>query len=229
VSAGGERRAAPPPSERARVRRLANRGSYERALVEAILDEGMVCHVGFVVAGHPVVIPTTYARDGERLILHGSVASRMLQHLAAGVEACVTVTLLDGLVLARSAFHHSMNYRSVVVFGVARELTEPAAKRRALDLLVARLACGRHEQVRDPNARELAATSVMEIPLGEASAKVRSGPPVDDAGDLGLPVWAGTVPLSLVPGDPVPAPGLAAGLAPPHVGGGGASGTLEPE
>jgi uncharacterized protein len=178
-------------TDRARVRRHPERGSVDRRLVHAILDEGLVAHVGLVADGQPLVIPMSYGRAGDRLILHGAVPSRLMQTLAAGVPACVTVTLLDGLVLARSAFSHSMNYRSVVCFGRARPVEAADAKRRALDTLVEHLVPGRTRDARAPNARELSATAVLDFEIEEASAKVRSGPPRESAEDLPLPVWAG--------------------------------------
>ena len=188
--------------------------------MESILDEGLVCHVGFVDEGQPFVVPTTYARWGDRLVIHGSAASRMLKALAAGAPACVTVTLLDGLVLARSTFHHSMNYRSVVVLGRAIEITEPEEKRRALDAVVEHVAPGRVAGVRAPTEVEMRATRVVALALDEASAKVRTGPPKDDEADYALPVWAGELPLRLQPLEPLADPRLAAGLAPPpHVTG----------
>lgn len=203
------------PSDRTRVRRLPKRGAYDRATIDAILDEGLVCHLGFVADGQPLVVPTGYARDGDRLLLHGSRASASMRALAAGAPACVTVTLLDGLVLARSAFHHSMNYRSVVVLGLAAEVTEPGAKRAALDALVERLVPGRTADARGATDAELDLTTVVSLGLDEASAKVRTGGPVDDAEDHGLAVWAGVIPLALragsaiaddlvTPGAPVP-------------------------
>ncbi len=204
-----------PPTDRSRVRRIKNRGHYERELIHAILDEAKVCHVGFVVEGQPYVIPTAYARDGERLLLHGAVASRMLKVLAAGASVCVTVTLLDGLVLARSQFHHSMNYRSVVVFGKTRLLTDETAKRAALLALVEHLTPGRGHDARAADRKELNATTVLELPLTEASAKLRDGPPKDDGEDLELEVWAGVVPLGLATGEPRPAPDLREGIPVP--------------
>ena len=189
-------------TDRTRVRRLPKRATYERETIHAILDEALVCHVGFVVDGAPVVIPTIHWRDGETLYVHGSAASRMLRTLKGGVEACVTVTLVDGLVLARSAFHHSMNYRSVVVFGTAREVTGEE-KNRALERLVEHIAPGRAADVRPPNEAELKQTLVLALPLEEASAKIRTGGPVDDEEDYALPVWAGVVPLKLTRGEPV--------------------------
>jgi nitroimidazol reductase NimA-like FMN-containing flavoprotein (pyridoxamine 5'-phosphate oxidase superfamily) len=206
---------AEPPSERTRVRRLPERGAYERAAIEAILDEGLVCHLGFVADGQPFVIPTVYARLGDRLYLHGSPASRMLRSLAAGLPVCATVTLVDGLVLARSAFHHSMNYRSVVVLGVARPVDDAEERLAALRAIVEHLVPGRWPDVRRPDARELVRTAVLALPIDEASAKLRSGGPKDDEEDLALDVWAGHVPLELAAGAPVPCPAARAELAPP--------------
>jgi nitroimidazol reductase NimA-like FMN-containing flavoprotein (pyridoxamine 5'-phosphate oxidase superfamily) len=186
-----------PPSERATVRRLPKRAVYERAQIEAILDAGLICHAGFVSGGQPYVIPTAYVRAGEQIYLHGSAASRMLRELAAGVDVCVTVTLLDGLVLARSAFHHSMNYRSVVILGQARLVTDPAEKREAMHLFTNHVARDRWEEVREPNEQELKATSVLALPLTEATAKVRTGPPLDDEADYARPVWAGVAPIQV--------------------------------
>src|SRR5919198_1050725 len=187
------------PTERTRVRRLPARASYDRGAIHAILDEGLVCHVGFVNDGQPYVLPTAYARVGDALYLHGSAASRMLHGLRDGIPVCATVTLLDGLVLARSAFHHSMNYRSVVILGVATEVTEPADRLRALEAIVEHAVPGRWSQVRQPSVHELKATMVLRLPIAEASAKVRGGGPLDAAEDLGWPCWAGHVPLRLVP------------------------------
>jgi len=184
-------------TERTTLKRLPKRGSHERDTVYAILDEALICHVGFVVNGAPVVIPTIHWREGDTLYFHGSAASRMLRSLREGVDACVTVTLLDGLVLARSAFHHSMNYRSVVVFGKAREVTEREEKLRALDALVEHVMRGRSADVRPANEPELRQTMVLALPLEEASAKIRTGGPVDDEEDYTLPVWAGVVPCAL--------------------------------
>jgi nitroimidazol reductase NimA-like FMN-containing flavoprotein (pyridoxamine 5'-phosphate oxidase superfamily) len=200
---------------RTRVRRRAQRGRYDRASVHAILDEALVCHVGFVADGQPIVLPTAHARCGETLYLHGSPASRMLRSLAGGVPVCVTVTLLDGIVLARSAFHHSMNYRSVVVLGRAHAVADDAEKRLALRSLVEHVASGRSGDARPPSAQELAQTLVLAVPLVEVSAKVRTGPPIDSAEDLALPCWAGVIPLELVPGAPVADPGLAPQLPAP--------------
>jgi nitroimidazol reductase NimA-like FMN-containing flavoprotein (pyridoxamine 5'-phosphate oxidase superfamily) len=184
---------------RTTVKRLPKRGAYDRPTVDAIIDEALICHVGFVVDGQPVVIPTIHWRGGDELYFHGSAASRMLRLLKGGVDACVTVTLLDGLVLARSAFHHSMNYRSVVVFGKAREVTDPAERLVALESLVEHVCAGRMQDVRPPNDRELAQTLILALPLTEASAKIRTGGPVDDDEDYTLPYWAGVIPLRLTP------------------------------
>lgn len=196
-----------PVTERTQVRRLAKRGRYDRETVYSILDAGWICHVGFTVDGRPVVIPTAYGRDGGRLIIHGSAASRMLRTMAGGIEVCVTVTHVDGLVLARSAFHHSINYRSVMLFGRARLIEESEAKNDALRLFTEHLLPGRWAEVRTPNEKELKATTVLELPIEEASAKVRTGPPVDDEEDMSWPVWAGVIPLSIVKGAPEPDPG----------------------
>ena len=206
---------APAPSPRSAVRRLPERAAYEREIIHAILDEGLVCHVGFVADGQPFVIPCVYGRVGERLYLHGSSASRMLRALAEGAAVCVTVTLLDGLVLARSAFHHSVNYRSVVVLGSAQPVTDAEERLAALRAIVEHVIPGRWREARRPSARELAQTQVVSLALDEASAKLRAGPPKDDAADLELPVWAGEVPLRLAAGEPLADPGLRGGLAPP--------------
>jgi len=182
---------------RTEVSRHPERGVYDREAIDAILDEALVCHVGFVHDGHPFVIPTIHARAGDTLYVHGSPASRMLRELADGVEICVTVTLLDGLVLARSVYNHSMNYRSVVVLGRVRLLVEPAEKLAALEAIVEHILPGRWEDARQPNEGELGGTSVLALALDEASAKVRSGAPKDFEGDLELPVWAGVIPLEL--------------------------------
>ena len=191
------------PTKRTRLKRLSKRASYERKIIYQILDEGFVCHVGFVVDGQPIVIPTAYGRAEDILYIHGSVASRMLRALADGIQICVTVTLVDGLVLARSAFHHSMNYRSVVVFGIASRVEDLAEKLRALRAFSEHVMPSRWAEVREPNDAELKQTLVLQLPLTEASAKIRSGPPIDDETDYNLPVWAGELPLSLVAGEPI--------------------------
>jgi len=204
------------PSERTRVRRLPKRGQYDRDTVEAILDEALACHVGFVVDGQPYVIPTIHGRKDDRLFLHGSAASRMLRSLAEGVPLCVTATLIDGLVMARSAFHHSMNYRSVVVLGHAQLLQNPAEKNEALQVIVEHVNPGRWDNVRWPNEKELTATSVLSMPIGEASAKIRTGPPIDDEEDMAVPCWAGVLPLQLSAAVPVPDARCLPGFAPPE-------------
>jgi len=193
------------PTRRTTVRRNAKRGVYDREVVHAILDAGLIAHVGFVHEGQPYVIPMSYARDGDRLLLHGAGGSRLMRTLAAGAPACVTVTLLDGIVLARSVFHHSMNYRSVVALGSATKL-EGAQKATALDALVEGLVPGRSREARAPDRSELAATMILAFPLDEVSAKSRSGPPADDPADVDLPIWAGTIPLTLRAGPIEPAP-----------------------
>jgi nitroimidazol reductase NimA-like FMN-containing flavoprotein (pyridoxamine 5'-phosphate oxidase superfamily) len=191
-----------PPSDRARVQRLPDRARYDRATLEAILDESFICHVATVVDGQPIVIPTVFARVGDRLYIHGSTGSRMLRALGTGATACVEVTLLDALVLARSAFHHSMNYRSVIAYG-RFEAVHGDEKTRAMEALIERIESGRWARVRHPSRKEFAATTIMSIPLTEASAKVRTGMPIDDESDLDRPVWAGVVPLITERGTPV--------------------------
>ncbi len=203
-------------TKRTTLKRLPKRGVYDRELINAILDEGFICHVGFVVESQPFVIPTGYARVDEQLLIHGSQASRMLRSLAQGIDVCVTVTLLDALVLARSAFHHSINYRSVVIFGQATVVTEREAKLAALRALSEHMIPGRWDEVRRPSEQELKATSVLALPLLEASAKVRTGPPIDDEEDYQLSVWAGLVPLRLQAGDPIADPRLPQGIAVPN-------------
>lgn len=195
-------------TQRSQIKRLPQRGDYDRALIYQILDEGLVCHVGFAVDAQPFVIPTAYGRVGDRLYIHGSPASRMLRTLKEGVDVCVTVTLLDGLVLARSAFHHSMNYRSVVVFGKAIVVEAATEKMEALKAFTEHVVPGRWSEVRLPNKQELTGTLVLSLSLNEASAKVRTGPPNDDDDDYALPVWAGELPLRLAPLAPIPDPQL---------------------
>jgi len=199
-------------TERTQVRRLPKRGVYDKAQVHAILDEGRICHVGFVMEGQPFVIPTGYVRQGDRLYIHGSAASRMVREAAAGIDICVTVTLLDGFVLARSAFHHSMNYRSVVVLGSAQLVTDPAEKTEALRCFTNHIVAGRWEEVRQPTPSEMKATSVLVLALDEVSAKVRAGGPIDDEEDYALQVWAGVVPVRLEAGKPVADDRLLAGV-----------------
>lgn len=193
------------PTRRTTIRRNAKRGVYDREVVNAILDAGLIAHVGFIHDGQPYVIPMSYVRDGERLLLHGSGGSRLMRTVAAGAPACVTVTLVDGLVLARSVFHHSMNYRSVVAMGSATKL-EGAEKAAALEALVEGLIPGRSREARAPDRAELTATMILAFPLDEVSAKARTGPPADDPADLDLPIWAGTIPLALRAGPAEPAP-----------------------
>jgi nitroimidazol reductase NimA-like FMN-containing flavoprotein (pyridoxamine 5'-phosphate oxidase superfamily) len=192
------------PTERTQVRRLPKRGHYERETVYSILDTAFVCHVGFSVDGQPFVIPTNYGRSGDTLYLHGSAASRMLKTLSGGVPVCVTVTHVDGLVLARSAFHHSVNYRSVMILGKAQLVEDPAEKMDALRIFTEHVMKGRWNDVRIPTEQELKATIVLSLPLEEVSAKVRTGGPVDDEGDYTLPVWAGVLPLETVVKPPLP-------------------------
>lgn len=203
------------PSDRIRVRRVPKRGSYERQVIDEILAEGLICHVGFAVDGQPFVIPMSFAPFDGDLILHGSVVSRLMKTLGEGVPACVSVTHLDGVVLARSTFHHSMNYRSVVAFGTARLIEDETERAAALEALVEHLVPGRSSDARGPNERENMATAVLRFEIEEASAKVRTGPPVDDDDDLDQPVWAGVVPLELKPGTPEAAPDLPADIAQP--------------
>jgi uncharacterized protein len=190
-------------TERTKVRRRSGRGNYRRATIHAILDEGLVGHVGVVgEGGQPFVIPVLYARDGDRVYLHGSPLSRLLSTLAEGVPMCLTVTLMDGLVLARSAFHHSMNYRSVVILGEGRVIDDPERKDRALRALVEHIVPGRSDDARGPSRKELKATEVIELEIDEASAKIRSGPPGDASADMELPVWAGVIPITTTYGEP---------------------------
>lgn len=197
-----------PATERTQLRRYPVRGSFDRDTIYSILDEGFLCHVGFVVDGHPYVIPTGYARSGETLYIHGSAASRMLRTLDKGVDVCVTVTLVDGLVLARSGFHHSMNYRSVMVFGTARLVADREEKLNALRAFTNHIVPGRWDVIRPPSEQELKATSVLAIPIEEVSAKMRSGPPLDDEEDYDLPVWAGVIPIKMQRGEPIDDPRL---------------------
>jgi nitroimidazol reductase NimA-like FMN-containing flavoprotein (pyridoxamine 5'-phosphate oxidase superfamily) len=204
------------PTERTKLKRLPKRGHFDRETVYGILDEGFICHVGFAPEGRPVVIPTGYARVEDTLYIHGSQASRMLRTLAEGVDACVTVTLIDGLVLARSAFHHSMNYRSVVIFGRATLVDEAQEKSAALLALSEHIVRGRWAEVREPTEQELVQTTVLSLPLVEASAKIRTGPPIDDEEDYAMPVWAGVLPLRLETGEPINDPRLPDGIEVPR-------------
>lgn len=207
------------PTPRTRVNRLPKRGDYSQETIYGILDAAFLCHVGFVAEGQPYVIPTGYGRAGDTLYLHGSAASRMLRTLAGGVDVCVTVTLLDGIVLARSAFNHSMNYRSVVMLGKAVPVEGEAEKTEALRVISEQIIRGRWEHVRKPSAQELKATAVLALLIKEASAKIRTGPPVDEEEDYTLDVWAGVLPLELKAAEPVPDPRLDSRCAkvPAHV------------
>jgi nitroimidazol reductase NimA-like FMN-containing flavoprotein (pyridoxamine 5'-phosphate oxidase superfamily) len=202
-------------TERTRLKRLPQRGSYDREVVYRILDEGFVCHVGFDFGGQPFVIPTAYGRVGDKLYIHGSAASRTVRSVGGGIPVCVTVTLVDGLVLARSAFHHSINYRSVVILGAATMVEAAEEKKTALRAFTEHVVPGRWDDVREPNEQELKGTSVLALPLVEVSAKVRVGPPKDDEEDIAIPVWAGELPLGITAGSPVDDPELSAGLRPP--------------
>jgi len=200
---------------RSRVKRLPARGRYDFDTVAAILDSGFLCHVGYVIDGKPYVTPTNYWREGDQVYWHGSSASRMLQTLEDGVDCCLTVSLVDGLVLARSAFHHSINYRSVMLFGRAQKVEDPAAKCKALENFVEHMYPGRWKDLRPVTEQELKATTVLHMPIEEGAAKIRTGQPVDDEADYGWPVWAGIVPVQQVARAPVPDPRLAAGVASP--------------
>jgi nitroimidazol reductase NimA-like FMN-containing flavoprotein (pyridoxamine 5'-phosphate oxidase superfamily) len=200
-----------PEGERSKVRRMPKRGSQERADIYAILDSHILCHIAYVIEGQPYVTPTGYWRHGDRLYWHGSSASRMLRSQASGIPVCLTVTHLDGLVLARSGFHHSVNYRSVMAFGRASRIDDPAEKQAAVEAYVERIFPGRNAELRPIDGQELKATIVLGMRIEEASAKVRSGPPIDDEPDYGLPVWAGVIPIEQVLGSPLPDPRLAPG------------------
>ena len=197
-----------PLTPRTTVKRLPKRGSHDRETINQILDEGFICHVGFAIEGQPFVIPTGYARVGDKLIIHGSQASRMLRALKTGIDACVTVTLIDALVLARSAFHHSMNYRSVVILGRATLIDEREEKLAALFALSEHMIPGRWQEVRKPSETELQQTTVLSMPIEEASAKIRTGPPLDDEEDYAMNVWAGVLPMRMIAENPLPDPRL---------------------
>lgn len=207
-----------PPSERTRLKRASQRGHYDRETIDTILDAGLVCHVGHVVDGAPVVTPTSYWREGDHVYWHGSSASRMIR-CAEGSQVCLSVAHIDGLVLARSGFHHSANYRSVMLFGTAVKVTDEAEKRARLDAFIDGMFPGRCAELRPVNDQELKATTVLSIAIDEVSAKVRSGPPADDEADYALPVWAGVLPIRMVVGEPQPCPRLdAATPLPANVG-----------
>ena len=203
-------------SPRTKLRRLPKRGAYDRETIDAILDEAMVCHLGFVHDGKPAVIPTLHARVGDEVLIHGSAASRAQRALATGIDVCLTATLIDGLVLARSAFHHSVNYRSVVLYGTARPLTETEELEKALEAFTEKLVPGRWADVRWPSRKELKGTSALALPIVEGSAKVRTGPPIDDDEDHALDTWAGVVPMRVETLEPEPDPLLREGIAPPQ-------------
>jgi nitroimidazol reductase NimA-like FMN-containing flavoprotein (pyridoxamine 5'-phosphate oxidase superfamily) len=204
------------PTERTTLKRLPKRGEYDRAAIFEILDEAFICHVGFIADGKPVVIPTSYCRIADDLYIHGSAGSRMLRSLEQGIDVCVTVTLIDGLVLARSAFHHSINYRSVVIFGEANVVDDADEKTRVLHAFTEHVVPGRWEEVRLPTDDEMCATLVLKLPLTEVSAKVRTGPPIDDEEDYNLAVWAGVVPLRLIADAPVIDDRVPAGIEAPR-------------
>lgn len=205
-------------TDRSTLRRKKERGSYDRNVVNAILDEGLLCHVGFSTEGSSFVIPMAYVRIGETLYLHGATGNRMLRHLAAGAQVCVTVTLVDALVLARSAFHHSMNFRSVMLFGTSSQVVEDEEKRDATAALLEHIAPGRSAHTRDPTAAELRAVLMVRIPIAEGSAKVRTGGPIDEPGDMGEPIWAGQIPLATIAGVAIPDGVLPPGTwEPPYV------------
>jgi nitroimidazol reductase NimA-like FMN-containing flavoprotein (pyridoxamine 5'-phosphate oxidase superfamily) len=203
------------PTDRTTLRRKKERGTYDRALVHGILDEGLLCHVGFGAEGSTFVVPMAYARIGDTLYLHGATGNRMLRSLADGAEVCVTVTLLDALVLARSAFHHSMNYRSVMLFGVTTRVTDDEEKRRATTALLDHIAPGRSGDARPPSSEELRAVLMIRVPILEGSAKIRTGGPIDEPEDMGEPIWAGQIPVSVVSGAAVADEGLPPGLEVP--------------
>jgi hypothetical protein len=196
------------PSERTKVRRKPARGSYDREVVHGILDEALHCHVGFVDGGVPFVMPTIHARVGEHLYLHGSRASRMLKVLAEGAQCCVTVSLIDGIVLARSTIHHSLNYRSVVILGSGERVTDDEEKLQAFEAVVEHVVPGRTDEARAADAADLNGTEIVRLDLNEVSAKVRTGPPLDERGDMDFPVWAGELPVRMVAGEPVTAPDM---------------------
>jgi nitroimidazol reductase NimA-like FMN-containing flavoprotein (pyridoxamine 5'-phosphate oxidase superfamily) len=202
-------------TNRTELRRIPDRGSRDRETINQILDAGFLACVGFCADGQPFVIPTLYGREGERLYLHGSAASRMLRELETGIPTCVTVTLVDGLVLSRSAFDHSMNYRSVVAFGRARRIADPGQKIKSLRVISEHLMAGRWNDVRKPSEKELKATTLLEFSIEEASSKVRSGPPLDNESDYGLPVWAGILPLEIKSRPPIPDDRLIKGVTLP--------------
>ena len=204
-----------PKTARNKVKRLPERGHYDAATIYPIVDASLICHVGFVIDGQPFVIPTLHARQGDTILLHGAKGSRLLRHIQAGGEVCITITLIDGIVLARSVFHHSINYRSVVLFGTGTVVADDQARLQALEAFTERLIPGRWQDARQPNALELKQTTIVAVPIASASAKLRSGPPGDEAEDLDLPVWAGILPLRQIAGTPLADPQLRPGVALP--------------
>jgi len=204
-----------PKTARNKVKRLPERGHYDAATIYPIVDAALICHVGFVIDGQPFVIPTLHARQGDTILLHGAKGSRLLRHIQAGGEVCITITLIDGIVLARSVFHHSINYRSVVLFGTGTVIADDQARLQALEAFTERLIPGRWHDARQPNALELKQTTIVAVPIASASAKLRRGPPGDETEDLDLPVWAGILPLRQIAGTPLADPQLRPGVALP--------------
>ncbi|MEW6324440.1 MAG: pyridoxamine 5'-phosphate oxidase family protein [Nitrospirota bacterium] len=207
-----------PQTERNQVKRKPDRGRYDKATIYPIIDEALICHVGFVLDSQPYVIPTIHARQGDRILLHGAKGSRMLKFIQTGGPVCITITVLDGLVLARSVFHHSLNYRSVVLFGRGELIEGQEEKLAAMEVVTEHLIRGRWQEARRPTLQELDATAVVAVPIESASAKIRTGPPIDDEQDYDLPVWAGVVPIRQAVGEPASDPRLKEGIpAPPSV------------
>ncbi len=200
------------PSERIRVRRLGERGAYDRETLDEVLDEALICHVGFIADGDPYVIPTIHARDDDTIYFHGSPASRMLRLMKKGVDVCVTATIVDGIVAARSVFHHSKNYRSAVVLGTARLVDDDEERLRAMEMITEHVLPGRWSEARHPSDVENTGTLILALPIEEFSVKIRSGPPADDEADYELPIWAGVIPLTTIPGKPGPDPRLGDGI-----------------
>ena len=204
-----------PKTARNKVKRMPERGHYDAATIYPIIDAALICHVGFAIDDQPYIIPTLHARQGDTILLHGAKGSRLLRHIQSGGEVCITITLLDGIVLARSVFHHSINYRSAVLFGTGAVIADEQARLQALEAFTERLIPGRWQDARQPNAHELRQTTVVAVPIASASAKLRSGPPGDEAEDYDLPVWAGVLPLQQIVGTPLADPQLKPGIALP--------------